>query len=124
MVFVTGGAYQGKTAFVKAHFGIDEKDIIHGGDISGLLEKAVCIAEYHLFVRRLIREGADPLKVTEGLDADVVIMDEIGSGIIPLDREERSYREAVGMAGCMLAAKADKVIRVICGIPQTIKGTL
>ena len=50
-----------------------------------------------------------------------VIMDEIGNGIIPLDRFERNYREQAGIFGCYLARRADEVIRVICGIGNRIK---
>lgn len=124
MIFITGGAYQGKTEYAVHQFGINKNDIIHGGEASKLPERINCIAEYHLYIRRLLEENTDPLEVTKKLDADIVIMDEIGCGIIPLEKEERIWREQTGMAGCILAERAETVIRMTCGIPQIIKGTL
>ena len=49
-------------------------------------------------------------------------MDEVGCGIVPVERLERDYREAVGRAGQLLAQNASQVFRVICGIPVRIKG--
>ena len=51
----------------------------------------------------------------------IVIADEIGNGIVPLDAFEREYREQTGRAEILLAKKADEVVRVICGIGQKIK---
>ena len=48
-------------------------------------------------------------------------MDEVGCGVVPVDKEERQYREAVGAAGQELAARAEKVYRVTAGIPVRIK---
>ena len=49
------------------------------------------------------------------------VMDEIGGGIVPVDSFEREYRENTGRFGCALAAQAEKVIRVHCGIGVLIK---
>lgn len=124
MIFITGGAYQGKTGFALEHFGISGSDIVHGGEITELPKSCVCIAEYHLYIRKLLKDGIDPAEVTKALNADIVIMDDTGCGIIPLDREERILQEKTGMSGCILAERADTVIRMVCGIPQVIKGTL
>ena len=51
----------------------------------------------------------------------ILIMDEVGLGIVPLQREDRDYRELVGRAGCFLAKRASKVERVLCGVGQIIK---
>ena len=109
MIMVTGGAFAGKREFVKKQFGLREEDIIRGEDCSPEdVFDDVCA-----FTDRLLRENPG---VT-------VIMDEIGSGIIPLDKSERLWREQTGRAGCRIAAAADTVIRVCCGIPSVIKST-
>ncbi len=64
------------------------------------------------FTDRLLCENPDA----------VVIMDEIGSGIIPLEKGERLWREQTGRAGCRIAEYADMVIRLCCGVPEVIKG--
>ena len=52
----------------------------------------------------------------------VIIINEIGAGIIPLEKSERIWREETGRAGCILAENSAEVVRVICGIPVKIKG--
>jgi adenosyl cobinamide kinase/adenosyl cobinamide phosphate guanylyltransferase len=51
----------------------------------------------------------------------VIELAEIGSGIVPVQKEERIYRETAGRAGCVLAAHAASVYRVICGLAVPIK---
>ena len=52
----------------------------------------------------------------------VVIATEIGGGVVPLDPAERERREAAGRLSCLLAERAETVIRVCCGLPQLLKG--
>ncbi|UOO38763.1 bifunctional adenosylcobinamide kinase/adenosylcobinamide-phosphate guanylyltransferase [Oscillospiraceae bacterium CM] len=68
------------------------------------------------------RQGAymDLLPVL--LEKKVVICNEVGSGIVPVDRAERFAREATGRLCVELASQAEKVVRVCCGIPAVIKG--
>ena len=61
------------------------------------------------FARRTVQENPDA----------VITLDEVGCGVVPVDREEREYREAVGAAGQELAALAGEVYRVT--IPVRIK---
>lgn len=79
-----------------------------------------------MFIKQLIESGKDPLKYSDELTDTypdmIIIMNEIGSGIIPLEKSERKWREFTGKTGCMLAKKAETVDRVICGIPIRIKG--
>ncbi len=51
----------------------------------------------------------------------IIIGDEIGCGIVPLEKKEREYREIYGRMMCRIAHQADKVIRIICGVHQVIK---
>jgi adenosyl cobinamide kinase/adenosyl cobinamide phosphate guanylyltransferase len=124
MVMITGGAYQGKTAYVTREFGIAPEDITDGRscDIASL-STARCISSYHELVRRL---GADCTCFTEELcrrsPDTVIIIDEIGCGIVPMEKSERLWRENVGRCGCIIASHSKKVIRVVCGIPAFIKG--
>jgi len=52
----------------------------------------------------------------------VVCCREVGSGIIPAVPQERAWREATGRLCVMLAQRAEKVIRIVAGIPQVIRG--
>lgn len=51
----------------------------------------------------------------------ILICDEVGGGIVPLKKEDRIYREAVGRALCCAVKKSDRVERVMCGIGQCFK---
>ncbi|MDR1815670.1 MAG: bifunctional adenosylcobinamide kinase/adenosylcobinamide-phosphate guanylyltransferase [Clostridiales Family XIII bacterium] len=55
------------------------------------------------------------------LAKEVITCDEVGSGVIPATREERDAREATGRLACRLAAKAERVVRIIAGIPVVLK---
>lgn len=79
--------------------------------IRAVLEKNLPLQEYILKFMEFAEENKDT----------IVIADEIGNGIVPLDVFERVYREQTGRAEILLAKKADEVVRVICGIGQKIK---
>ena len=86
---------------------------------------APAIADFHLLVRSLLQSGNDPCAYARKLLARnpdaVIVCDEIGLGIVPLDPFERRWREETGRALCLLAAQAERVTRVWCGIGQVIK---
>lgn len=127
MIMITGGAYQGKKAYAAERFGLSPEEMIDG-TYCGYTEliNAKCVYNYHKFIKKLLKNGEDAVQYTTELCGNnsglIVIMDEIGSGIIPLDREERSWREVTGRCGCIIAERSDEVIRMICGIPEMIKG--
>lgn len=91
-------------------------------------ERVLIIDKFHYFIRAVL-ENKLPLQeyilkfmqFAEENQDTIVIADEIGNGIVPLDAFEREYREQTGRAEILLAKKADEVVRVICGIGQKIK---
>ena len=126
MIMITGGAYQGKTAFVTERLGIAPEDIADGRICTpeeGF--SACCISSFHELVKRL---GVECIPFTEELcrinERAVIIIDEIGCGIVPLEKSERVWRENVGRCGCIIAAESDTVVRVICGIAEFLKGEI
>lgn len=88
-------------------------------------EKLVIINHFHLWVREEIKQDRNPKEdILTFLDKNkdcVIISDEIGNGIVPIDAFERAYRETTGRILIELADRADEVVRVICGIQQRIK---
>lgn len=52
----------------------------------------------------------------------IVICDEVGCGVVPIDPTERAWREAVGRLCCTLAERAERVERVFCGLGLVLKG--
>jgi len=53
---------------------------------------------------------------------EVVCCREVGSGIIPLEKDDRDAREATGRLCVRLAQRADRVVRIVAGIPAVLKG--
>lgn len=87
--------------------------------------KVQAIDRFHLLTKQILSEGGSAQEfasklVRENPDA-VICSDEIGSGIHPIDPEERRWREETGRALCILAEASETVTRVFCGIPQRIK---
>ncbi|MBR1592078.1 MAG: bifunctional adenosylcobinamide kinase/adenosylcobinamide-phosphate guanylyltransferase [Ruminococcus sp.] len=123
---IIGGAYQGKRAFAREYFGINnmlDGRICDYDEIFG----AECVFNFHMLIKRLVDENIDCVEFTQKIideNSDIVIItDEIGCGIIPLEKSERIWRENAGKCGCMIAASSEKVIRVFCGILTVIKNT-
>ena len=52
----------------------------------------------------------------------ILISNELGYGVVPVDPFDRQYREAVGRTCEKLAAFAEEVHRVVCGLGLVIKG--
>lgn len=52
----------------------------------------------------------------------VILCNEVGSGVIPLDRRERDARVLTGALCVHLAQRAERVVRLVCGIPTVLKG--
>lgn len=84
--------------------------------------------QFHVFMKKALADGKEPAKIWEEVleilnrfPNLIVISDEIGNGIVPMDPMERRYREETGRILCKLAAQANTVERVFAGIPQKIK---
>lgn len=91
-------------------------------------ERVLIIDKFHYFIRAVLEKKFPMqeyilkfMQFAEENPDTIVIADEIGNGIVPLDAFEREYREQTGRAEILLAKKADEVVRVICGIGQKIK---
>ena len=53
----------------------------------------------------------------------VVVSNEVGQGIVPDNALSRRVQAAQGMLNPPIAAKADRVVTVMAGLPLTLKGT-
>lgn len=110
MIFVTGPLFSGKQEFISGVLGWSEAD----------------------FSKKAVRDVQDLAGKADDLNSlaselanyEVVIATETGCGVVPVDKEERRCREAAGRLACLLAEKADTVVRVCCGIPKVLKGEL
>ena len=109
MIFVTGPLYAGKSEYICAALGLTEAELAARSvrDVQDLAYGAD------------LQELADALSKKE-----IVIATELGGGLIPVEKQAREKREAAGRLACLLAERADTVIRVCCGLPQLLKGEL
>jgi adenosylcobinamide kinase/adenosylcobinamide-phosphate guanylyltransferase len=63
------------------------------------------------------------LDAAAGCDGTVIfVSNEVGMGIVPESPAARRYRDLVGRANQVIAARADRVTLVSCGIPLPLKG--
>ena len=145
-----GGAFQGKLEYVLEKKGCLKVADGAGCSLKDIKEAQV-INHLHLYIKRLTyKEGAaynttvdDTITTDDTITADttaktmsaaeiindiyeanpdiILICDEVGGGIVPLKKEDRIYREAVGRALCCAVKKSDRVERVMCGIGQCLK---
>lgn len=127
MIMITGGAFQGKTEFAKKIFSLNDNDIIDGKTcVFDDIFSAKCVANFHMLIKRLMHDNIDPMKFSEKIiqknSEIIIIINEIGCGIIPIEKFDRIWRETVGRTGCFIAENSEKVIRVNCGIPMYLKG--
>lgn len=126
MRLIIGGYKQGKLDYLLSETGLPEILVEHGAecDLNGELHGKV-LNHLHLLIRRLMEQGNDPEKAIEKIvdeHSDIILIcDEIGCGIVPVEPFEREWREMTGRICCALAQRAERVDRVYCGIATTLK---
>ena len=102
MLFITGPLYSGKRTFAMPFGGRQKYE-----------------------VQTLAADAADLNALAEELAGyDVVTATEVGGGVVPVDAKDRAAREAAGRLACLLAARADCVVQMFCGLPTVLKGEL
>lgn len=107
MVLITGPLYSGKRDYACQLLGCTADEL-------------ECHAVWDV---QKLAAGRDDLETLadELARHEVVIATEVGGGVIPVDAEERTAREAAGRLSCLLSRRADRVIRVFCGLPMELK---
>lgn len=126
MRLIIGGAGAGKRDYALTLPGYSNA-VVTDGDSCSLKEPPAVeiLSHFHLLMRRLLEAKTDWQPWLEALLANsgdcIVLSDEIGCGIVPINEQERRWREETGRALCFLAARAKKVERVICSLVQTLK---
>ena len=131
MILIIGGFAQGKLHYVKqryVHCEDGREVTVLDGTLAlpaGTGAGQVIVNHLHRYIREQLRQGTDPEAMIANFYKEypdcILICDEIGNGIVPMEAEERTYRECTGRILEGLAAQADEVVRVVCGIGQKIK---
>ena len=104
-VYVTGSMASGKREYVLNTLGIPE-------------------TEAAFEVQELLREkpDMDVAALAEKLSSyQAITQTDVGAGVIPLSASDREWREKAGRLACLLAARADIVVRMVCGVPIIVK---
>ena len=149
MIFVIGPLFSGKQDYIMQALGWSETDFLEKAvrDVQDLAAEAAEAVEVEKAAGAVeIAEAAETDGAAEAAEAggnspsplddlqeklrsladrlsqkEVVIATETGCGVIPLDPRERRNREAAGRLSCLLAERAETVVRICCGIPQVLK---
>lgn len=116
MLLIVGGESSGKRSFIKT-LGYSETEMA-----DAVLDARPVIFHLEQMVFQDPDRVDDYLKELE--QKDVVICNEVGSGVIPVERRERVGREATGRLCVLLAQRASCVVRMVSGLPMIIKGEL
>ena len=126
MVLIFGGAYQGKLEYALDNFNMTEKDVFHCKEEAPIDLSFKVISNLENFVMGCVKEGKEAkdllLEYVEALEDKIIIVTDISQGIVPMDPVQRNWREMVGRTMLYLGGRAEKVIRVFCGLGQEIKG--
>jgi len=143
MELFLGGAFQGKLGYVKSLYPDSEIfDESNFEELSGAENKFLILNNFHLVVKNLLAPYTDCYQKNGGIGTESeieksveekifriaeknpeikIISDEIGSGIVPFERSDRLWRDISGRILVKIAKKSEKVVRIICGIPNRIK---
>ena len=124
MEMMIGGAFQGKSALAEKRY--PQVNWINGADADWeMLSCAEGVLGFHEYIRKEMKAGNDISSLAEDLirvNPDLILVsDEVGYGVVPIDAFDRAYREVVGRICTKLAAYSHRVTRVACGIGTVIK---
>lgn len=114
MILVVGGQGSGKREFVR---GLGYADVDMAESLSG---REPVLVDLHRVLRddNLVPDAV----ATEVAGKKVIVCNEVGCGVVPMDASERAWRDRVGRTCARIAGQADTVVRMCCGIPHYLKG--
>ena len=109
MILIIGGAYQGKLAFAKDAFQLEDADVYtcSAGKIDFSKRCVYALEEFtwgHPDPAAYFREQRD-----------------VFCGVVPMDPETRLWRQKTGRLSQYLSKEADQVSRIFCGLEQRLK---
>ena len=116
MILIIGGEGSGKRSFARS-LGYKDADMA-----DGVVDARPVI--YHTEKLTMADPDAGAALLAQLREKEVVICNEVGSGIIPLDPKDRRGREETGRLCTRLAGEATAVVRLVCGLPTVLKGEL
>lgn len=124
MVFIFGGAYQGKLDFAKEAFSLDNQDIFTcDGETLDFSKK--CIYGLEQYTLYCSRNGIDPVALFAENRAmwenAVLICRDLSCGVVPMGADMRLWQKLNGRLCVYLSGQASRVSRIFCGLEQRLK---
>ena len=124
MTFLFGGVYQGMEEYARTHMGVESFHIIQDADTEVDFSSGAVLG-LEKFVLGCVRRGESAVSyfevhASEWANAVLIGMD-FSCGLVPMDAQQRLWREENGRLNNYLAQRADRVVRLFCGLPQVIK---
>lgn len=133
MILVFGGAFQGKYDFAKENFPLQckntfdlkEKNALEFCSFIASSNEPFAVNHFEMFVKYISSLGEeDPAFLNSYLKQfsnSIIVCSDETQGVVPVDKQERAYRELLGRTLAYLGKEADEVYRVFCGLSQRIK---
>lgn len=126
MILITGGAYQGKRSYAKAAYSLSDSQICTCTAQTPEIDfSRPCIDHIEEFVLACVRSGGDAIAYFQAHRPEwqdsVLILQDIFCGVVPLEAENRAWREAAGQLCQYLSREAEQVSRIFCGLEQRLK---
>ncbi|WMJ22047.1 bifunctional adenosylcobinamide kinase/adenosylcobinamide-phosphate guanylyltransferase [Paludicola sp. MB14-C6] len=125
MRFIIGGNASGKLQRVY-ELGYQDSDILYckHNEIPQIENQRV-LYKLNTLIDTLMKHDIEPKEYINSLmknsNIEVIVCDEVGCGVVPMQRYERDFRECVGRISCLVATNANSVERIYCGIATVIK---
>ena len=124
MILIFGGSYNGKLEFVKEKYELNNDDIFFCTNQTLNLDKKV-LCGLHIFTRACVLNNINSLEILENnitfLKDKIIICDEINSGIVPMEKLDRAWREETGRVLQFLSKQSSSVCRIFFGLQEEIK---
>lgn len=139
MKLVIGGAYQGKLSYAKEAYQAGDGWIDGAAcSLDGEIDTCRGIYHFHEYVKRLLQSGQLDGNNSHLIDMEqwaetfadklcrrnpdiLIVSNELGYGIVPMEKSDRQWRELTGRLCTCLARQADEVVRVVCGVGMRLK---
>jgi len=124
VILIFGGAYNGKLEFVKEKYQLSNDDIFFCTNQTLQFNKKV-LCGLHIFTRACVLNNINSLEIVESnitfLKDKIIICDEINSGIVPIEKADRVWREETGRVLQFLTRQSLSVHRIFFGLEEKIK---
>ena len=112
MILIIGGAGQGKLDYVLQKTGYGPAQVARTPEEARTRPVFAGLEDW---------PELDEAALLEANPDVILICDEVGCGVVPMERHDRERRESIGRLCCQLAQEAQAVYRLQCGLAMRLK---